>query len=292
MCESEFQYDFMVISPLGMIDSITSTTEVACFAARAFIDLNEIRQKYERTYVKLVSWLRNKKPGERNYLKLVYQRDDESLVSIVTIESTDDGKWRKVGNEWIDLFTKVPEAKSEEYGHFWQKIWVSGGSGSAHGVTVLIKGVKRAMPKDAITFLQGGLALLRTEIENEVEAKYKNIIPIKEFIDFMKDNFTPNVDENWALACLSTILIEPIIRNALARLGLETAGEFRKIASRLTKYAKEQGVDIEYARLVGKWEERRTAVHQIHEHYISEETGKEAMEFVKELLEKVNLLRC
>ena len=258
---SEFEYEYIVLTPLGMVSNVTSTSEADCFAVRAFIDLKEMRQKYEKIYVKLVSWLYNSKPGERTYLKLVYQKDDTSLVDVVTIQSTDDARWRKVGSDWVDLLAKVPEARTEEYGHFWQKVWVSGGSGFAHGVTVLIKGAKRSMPKDAITFLQGGLEALRTEIKNRIEAEYREVARINELISFAKKNFSVNVNGNWALTCLSTVLIESIIRDTLAKLGLEDKGSFKEIADRLSKYARSQGVDLNYAKLVGKREERVTAVH-------------------------------
>jgi len=59
----EFEYEFVVLTPSGVVSNITSISEVDCFAVRAFVDLKEMRQKYERIYVKLVSWLCNSKPG-------------------------------------------------------------------------------------------------------------------------------------------------------------------------------------------------------------------------------------
>jgi len=95
MSKPVYEYDYMVLTPLGLVNNVTSTSEEVCHAARAFIDLEEMRRKYDEIYVKLVSWLLNEKPGERVFLKLVYQKDDASLADVVTISSPSDARWEK-----------------------------------------------------------------------------------------------------------------------------------------------------------------------------------------------------
>jgi len=193
---------------------------------------------------------------------------------------------KKVASEWVNLLEKVPEAKTERYGHFVQKVWVSGGRGFAHGVTVLVKGAKRKLPVEAEVFMEGGIYALTKSIESKVEDKFKEVLLINELIGNLK-SINKNMNKNWALTALSTIALQNIIDTKLKEWGIEPKGDFRERAGKLVKEAKKRGIELDYAKMLSFREQRVVAVHAVHEYGIGEKTAYETYEYLLSLLDKL-----
>lgn len=293
---SEFEHEFMTLTPAGIIDNITSTTEVDAFVVRAFIDLKAMRQEYDKVYVKLASWLLNDKLGEKVHVKLLYQKNDTSLAEIVTISSNGDAKWKKVGSEWIDLFEKVPEARLEDYGHFFQRVWVSGGIGHAHGVSVLIMGVRKTMP-DVGIFMKGGIKALEEKIRGEISKIYELLVKrwehLEELISIASEVSDGNLNRNWAVSAISLSLMENIVNLKLKALGEVIKGEFSDRVSRLKDVLVEkegwrrEEVDELNRNLREKHAGRSMVLHGGYDHITTDEQANKDCKFITDIMKKL-----
>ena len=91
---------------------------------------------------------------------------------------------------------------------------------------------------EASLVLNKGIPFFKETMRKSLEIEFQEVIQIRELLKYAKENFSKNVDDNWALTCLSTVLLEPVIRNTLEEMGSDSKGKFTEITSRLSKEAR------------------------------------------------------
>jgi hypothetical protein len=129
--------------------------------------------------------------------------------------------------------------------------------------------------------------LFEKGLQEFMKNSYKHLMPLDELIKYAA-SLSKNFDENWALASLSLILMENVVKLSQVKLGLEPKGSMSEQIKRLTREVEKLGIKLDYPKLAGDWEKRRIAVHEAYEASISEDVAKEAFKDVKELIEKLS----
>lgn len=136
-------------------------------------------------------------------------------------------------------------------------------------------------------FLSGGIDAITQSMKERELRKYESVVNIAQVIE-LSGQLNTNLDKNWALATICLTLIENLVKGKLVQLGEAPSKKFPDNASRFVKLLREkQGIDVDYAKLRGFYEERAVAVHEAYEHPLSKDVAEESLEFTKKLLQKV-----
>ncbi len=140
--------------------------------------------------------------------------------------------------------------------------------------------------KPLITLFQKGFEALYRDVEEKVKSNYEHLMPLTELIKLATD-LSKNFNQNWALASLSLVLMENVVKYAQTKLNLRPKGNMENQIKELAHKVKELGIDIDYPKLAGEWRRRHIAIHEAYETPISKEVAEESFRSVKELIEKL-----
>ncbi len=136
-------------------------------------------------------------------------------------------------------------------------------------------------------FFEGGLKALRERLEEEIKRPYQKLEPLLGLLKLGEEKGFSNLDENWAKAVLSIILLESIVRRKVEELGEKPSGNLAEAANELQRLLKEkEGKDFPLSQVRG-WLTggRAIPIHAIHQHPINEKDASDIYKFTKSLLE-------
>ncbi len=105
-------------------------------------------------------------------------------------------------------------------------------------------------------------------------------------IDSARENFSLNVDENWALALISSVLIENIVKKSLLEFEATPTRSFEENAKKLYKILEEQDiltdlqkkVRFDLHELSEAWSSRKILAHEVYNYPITPQSAQRAYE--------------
>jgi len=154
---------------------------------------------------------------------------------------------------------------------------------------------------EALLFMwrEGGKAALRRleywklldeATKRKLEERIERYFLISRLIDFAEEKFSDNVDENWALCTLSSVLIENIVRGALLKLGIELKRKFEDNARTLVEEVGKIGIKIDFHELMEAWGGRGVTIHEVYRFPVSSDTATRSYQRALRLLNKLSSL--
>jgi hypothetical protein len=137
--------------------------------------------------------------------------------------------------------------------------------------------------------------IMRREVlSNDQIERLKNVV-LKQYqiwylIDEAREKFNPNINENWALALVSSTLIENVVKQSLLSFGCRPTRNFEENAKRLVELAEKQGVKLDLSELIEAWGGRRIPVHEAYKYPVSAESAQRSYERALRLINTLSPL--
>ncbi|MGQ9470011.1 MAG: hypothetical protein ACUVTD_09400 [Nitrososphaerales archaeon] len=110
-------------------------------------------------------------------------------------------------------------------------------------------------------------------------------------IDEAGERFNPNIDANWALALVSSTLIENVIKGTLSKLGHKPSRSFEQNAKRLVEVVKPYGIELDLQELIEAWSARNIPVHETYLYPISAASAQRSYERALRLINVLSSIR-
>jgi len=214
----------------------------------------------------------------------VLDRHDVVFKADIIGTYSKDNEYADFSARGQDLEYTVPQSKWKDWYRHWMydlnslKNQIGEGVISSSSLDIGVTFADR-FKQDLEKFIYSELTSMKLILE-----KLSNV---EEFIEFSKNNIGPFIDENWAVAVLSSALLENVVNLKLEELGEEIKGNFDNRVSKLVDKIKEvDGRDISSLgiRMREKYRGRSIIFHSSHKNRVDNNLAKEYLEFIKEVI--------